>query len=44
MFFHLVKPEDVDQITTWDGKNIVDSYAFHFVTSVSPRDITFLKF
>jgi hypothetical protein len=43
MFFHLVKPEDVDQSATWDCKNIVDSRALHFVTSVSPRGMTFLK-
>jgi hypothetical protein len=42
-FFHLVKPEDVDQNAIWDCKNIVGFRALHSMTSISPRDITLLK-
>jgi hypothetical protein len=42
-FFHLVKPKNVDQSAAWDCKNIASSHALHSMTSISPRDITFLK-
>jgi hypothetical protein len=38
-----VKPKNVDQNVAWDRKNIASSHALHFMTSISPRDTTFLK-
>jgi hypothetical protein len=42
-FFHLVKPKNVNQSAARDCKNIAGSHSLHSMTSILPRDITFMK-
>jgi len=42
-FFHLVKPEDLDQTANWDYKKITCSRSFHPMAFISPRDFVLLK-